>query len=125
MQSILFKNIYLVDFENVGSTALSNVKKLKNNDEVILFYTDKSNKIPIDLHVLINESCARFEYIYVSSGGKNALDFQLSTYLGSIVATNKAQNYNIVSYDKGFEYVIDYWKRRNQSFSIKLISAIS
>ena len=47
-------------------------------------------------------------------GTKNALDFQLSSYLGYIIRENedKPYNYYIVSKDKGFECIINFWKKK-------------
>ncbi len=46
-------------------------------------------------------------------GSKNALDFQLATQLGYLIANKASDTYYIVSKDKGFEILSSYWKSRN------------
>ena len=42
---------------------------------------------------------------------KNALDFQLSTYLGYLIHEAKDSYFYIISKDNGFKHVVDFWKR--------------
>lgn len=53
-------------------------------------------------------------------GRKNALDFQLSSYLGYLIHENidNPYDYFIVTKDKGFESLIPYWKKRKINVSI-------
>ena len=104
-------SIYLVDFENVTSEGLSGVGNLGEGDKVILFYSTKANKISLPIHVEMSKSPASFEYKEVLVGGKNALDYQLSTYLGYLIGQNEDANYYIVSKDRGYEYLSDFWKQ--------------
>lgn len=121
-------SIYLVDFENVTSEGLSGVSKLSEEDKVILFYSTKANKISMPIHVEMSKSLASFEYKEVLVGGKNALDYQLSTYLGYLIGQKEDTNYYIVSKDKGYEYLSDFWKQTlgetKQQISIEHIGAI-
>ena len=73
---------------------------------------EKGNKLTFDIHLCINASKARIFYYKVETGAKNALDFQLATYLGSLTAQNPDENYFIVSNDDGFHYIIQFWKQR-------------
>ena len=54
---------------------------------------------------------------------KNALDFQLATQLGFLIANKSAEQYFIVSKDKGFEILSGYWKSRN--LNVSLIAVIT
>ena len=121
-------SIYLVDFENVTSEGLSGVSRLSEEDKVILFYSTKANKISMPIHVEMSKSLASFEYKEVLVGGKNALDYQLSTYLGYLIGQKEDTNYYIVSKDKGYEYLSDFWKQTlgetKQQISIEHIGAI-
>ena len=121
-------SIFLVDFENVTSEGLSGVDKLSEGDKVVLFYSTKANKISMSIHVEMSKSLASFEYKEVSVGGKNALDYQLSTYLGYLIGQKEDTNYYIVSRDRGYEYLSDFWKQTlgetKQHLSIELIGAI-
>ena len=48
---------------------------------------------------------------------KNALDFQLSTYLGYLISENEGKNetYYIVSEDKGLAILTGYWAERGEN----------
>lgn len=103
--------IYLVDYENTHY--LGGISGLSENDTVVVFYTQNSSSLSFDAHKEILQAQAKILYKYVDNGGKNALDFQLSTYLGCLVGEKQAdeQQLYIVSKDKGFYYVSRFWER--------------
>lgn len=103
--------IYLVDYENTHY--LGGISGLSENDTVVVFYTQNSSSLSFDAHKEILQAQAKILYKYVDTGGKNALDFQLSTYLGCLVGEKQAdrQQLYIVSKDKGFYYVSKFWER--------------
>ena len=103
--------IYLVDYENTHY--LGGISGLSANDAVVVFYTQNSSSLSFDAHKEILQAQAKILYKYVDNGGKNALDFQLSTYLGCLIGEKQAdeQQLYIVSKDKGFYYVSKFWER--------------
>lgn len=103
--------IYLVDYENTHY--LGGISGLSANDTVVVFYTQNSSSLSFDAHKEILQAQAKILYKYVDNGGKNALDFQLSTYLGCLIGEKQAdeQQLYIVSKDKGFYYVSKFWER--------------
>lgn len=103
--------IYLVDYENTHY--LGGISGLSANDTVVVFYTQNSSSLSFDAHKEILQAQAKILYKYVENGGKNALDFQLSTYLGCLIGEKQAdeQQLYIVSKDKGFYYVSKFWER--------------
>ncbi len=103
------RNIFLIDFENVGSDGLSGILNLTAEDRVIIFYSTKSNRLTMRAHILIGRAEAKFTYYEATVGGKNALDHQLSTYLGYLIGTNAADQYYIVSRDNGYRYASNFW----------------
>lgn len=116
-------NYYLVDFENVKKDGLDGIHKLESEDRVCIFYSKNADSITFDQHKRLIESKADIELCKVDVGSKNALDFQLATQLGYLIANKAAQNYYIVSKDKGFEILSGYWKSRE--VSVILISDIT
>lgn len=108
---------YLVDFENVRSHGIDHINTLSAEDHVKIFYSTNSNNIPISLHRKIVASPAKVDFVAVESGTKNALDFQLATCLGYLMAENKNADIEvyIVSKDKGFSCLVTYWGKRNYS----------
>ena len=117
------KKYYFIDYENVHKTGFKELLNLSSNDNVIIFYSGNADKITFNLHKEIVDSKADITYFEVKAGGKNALDFQLSTYLGYLIGNKKKARCYIVSNDRGFEFVRDFWKK--QGFRIEIISDIN
>lgn len=109
---------YLVDFENVKKDGLDGIHKLGKEDKVCIFYSKNADSITFDQHRRITESQASIEFCKVDVGSKNALDFQLATQLGYLIANQAANMYYIVSKDKGFEILSGYWKSRGVSVTL-------
>lgn len=113
-------NYYLVDYENVKSHGLDGITSLDENDALVIFYSENADSLTFGLHRRLNESKAKISYQKVDVGTKNALDFQLATYLGYLVRDNegKESTYYIVTKDQGFSSLVNYWKRRKINVSL-------
>lgn len=74
---------YFIDYENTHS--LNGINELTKEDSVIIFYSDNANSLSFDIHQEILKCEAYIEYKLVKVGTPNALDFQLSTYLGYLI----------------------------------------
>lgn len=119
------RDIYLIDFENVASEGLSGITYLSEDDQVIIFYSNNSNRLSMKMHILIGKSVCQLDYFEVTVGGKNALDHQISTWLGYLVGTGAAErNYYIVSRDMGYKHVANFWSGRADKPKIRCIDAI-
>lgn len=106
---------YLVDYENVNSGGLKGLSELQRNDTVYIFYSDKANTLTFDAHKALNESKAEIEYMKVSAGEKNALDFQLASFLGYLVANDSSETYYVVSNDEGYSFVEEFWRAKGKN----------
>ncbi|MGN0034466.1 MAG: PIN domain-containing protein [Coriobacteriales bacterium] len=104
---------YLIDFENVQGNGLRGLDSLGSQDKVFIFYSTNADKITFDLHRRLNETEAQIEYVCVKVGHKNALDFQLATYLGYLVANHADEHYFLVTKDNGFEAIATFWQDNN------------
>lgn len=113
-------NYYLVDYENINIQGLNGVNKLLEDDVVCIFYSENADSLTFGLHRRLNESKANIIFQKIEVGHKNALDFQLSSYLGYIIHKNEDNPYDyyIVAQDKGYESLIAYWKRRKVNLSL-------
>jgi hypothetical protein len=106
------KHIFLVDFENVHTGGLKGTKLLFEEDELIIFYSENDT----DSIDFIRELRDDIQYAKIVKNGQNALDFQLSSYLGFIIhkahceSTLDNTQFVIVSKDSGFECVAGFWK---------------
>lgn len=109
--------IYFIDYENVHVDGLKGVAKLSEDDSVCIFYSEKANTLTFGLHRRLLESNAKIEYIKVSIGTPNSLDFQLTSILGYKIAKNEGQVYVIVSKDKGFDSTVDFWRKKKIEIS--------
>lgn len=123
----LLMTVYLVDFENVRSEGLKGVDRLSEGDKVVIFYSKNAENISFDVHTLLNNSKAEIETFRILRGGRNSLDFQLSTYLGYLVMENCYKKIFIVSQDKGFLCAISFWEVNSEicNAEIKLCKSIS
>lgn len=104
---------YLVDYENVTTDGLQGIDWRTSADEIIIFYSEHADRLSFDLHQRINESKAQITYIKVAACKKNALDFQLVTYLGYLIARHPNDSFYIISKDNGFQNVVNFWADRN------------
>lgn len=104
--------IYLIDYENTGVKGLYGIEKLKEDDLIVVFYGPKTGAVPFDDHVRISSSVSHVEYIKTNKTAKNYLDFQLTTYLGYLVAHTGLKEYYVISKDSGYDSVVDFWKTR-------------
>ncbi len=116
------KNYYLVDYENVHKSGLNGIEELRRTDTVIIFYSENADSLSFELHHYLAQSKAVVKYIKVDTEGKNALDFQLSSYIGYLIGRNEHCKCYIVSNDKGYHNVRDFWKKRDAK--IRMVSCI-
>ena len=93
---------------------MEGVELLTEEDTVCIFYSDNADCMTFDLHQKLNETKAKIIYHKVAVGTKNALDFQLATYLGYLICEQQRDdpnpNYFIVTKDNGFTSLMVYWK---------------
>lgn len=103
---------YLVDYENVKNDGFEGVAQLSDENNIYVFYTDNSKTLTFDTLHAISESKANIDYQKVMAGSKNALDFQLSSYLGYLIGVNGDKDeYYIVTKDMGYKCLIDFWNK--------------
>lgn len=119
------RDIYLIDFENVASEGLSGITYLSPEDQVIIFYSANSNRLSMKMHILIGKSICNLSYFEVSVGGKNALDHQISTWLGYLIGTEAAErSYYIVSRDMGYRHVANFWAVNDGKPRVRCVETI-
>ena len=105
----------LVDYENVfASNGLKGVDALRKDDTLIVFYSDSCRKIRQDFIKTIDASGCKFRILKLKNPGKNALDFYIAIECGMLVSGGEKQ-LAIVSNDKGFQAVLDYFNNNSMS----------
>ena len=107
--------IYMIDYENVLNNGLKGVELLNADDKLFIFYSKNASSITINTHKNLEKTKATKKYIEVTSTTKNALDFQLSTCLGALIKEFPDDEIAIISKDKGYNAVIEFWKKYNKT----------
>lgn len=107
---------YLIDFENVRTDGVRSLTDLKCGDTVAIFYSEQCKNITLDVIENLTRQGVQICCYQAKLGTKNALDFQLSSYLGYIIGKgNPGEDYYIVSNDKGYDCICDFWKDQGES----------
>lgn len=106
--------VYLVDSENVNDVWISLMTNLEAEDEILVFYTEKSPHMSYEKVIELTHFADRPIRWIKCVEGSNALDFQLVTELGARVATELDHRFVIVSNDNGFDAAVKYWVQREK-----------
>jgi hypothetical protein len=93
----------LIDYENIQKLDLSEVQ---DNISVKIFVGQSQKSIPIELVKQTQRFGHRLEWLKIEGQGKNALDFHIAYYLGTLQKEHKAASFIILSKDKGFDPLI-------------------
>lgn len=108
-----YKRIYFVDCENVGSDCSS----IRATDLVIYF---TSNKYQVQHELSSNEKEIHIKH----NGMKDSLDFIIDSTLGYyMMHYGRNIKYYIISRDKGFEIIKNYWG--SLGYSVTLIEYLN
>lgn len=105
----------LIDYENESGRMLEGISflELREDDEIIFFYSLNASRITMELHRELEKIKAKKIYIKTETGTPNSLDFQLSSYLGACIQKYPQKKYYIVSEDHGYDCVCHFWKNKN------------
>ena len=113
----------LVDYENVSSSGgLKGVEYLNEKDTLIIFYSQCCEKIRAEYIEMIEKSRCGFKIYKLSRTGKNALDFYIAVECGFISANGEKQ-IAIVSKDKGFSAIADFFRVKNEMENVMVYMA--
>ena len=110
---------YLIDSENVGDFWIPLLDLPADQAELIVFYTKNSPHMSYDSLIKLKESDRKVTFIKCYEG-TNALDFQLCSELGFIIAGNPGDEFIIVTNDTGYDAAVKYWRRKE--YSVKRIA---
>ena len=113
---------FLVDYENVHMSGLVGIEELSKSDTVYIFYSANADSLSFEAMKLLSSAKAKIEYVKVSTVGRNALDFQLSSFVGYLLGKYEDARCYIVSNDKGYANVQIFWF--GQGERVKLVPCI-
>jgi len=116
-------NYVLIDYENVQP---DNIAALEHEHfRVIVFVGAHQAKIAFQTAEAIQRLGTRAEYVKLSSGGSNALDFHIAFYLGQLAAKEPTACFHIISRDTGFDPLIKHLKERKvRAWRVKAVGEI-
>lgn len=113
----------LVDYENVGNAnGLRGVDALRDTDTLMIFYSGCCTKIRYDYMQAIRDSGCEFRIIKLKEIGKNALDFYIAAECG-VISERGEKQIAIISNDKGYQAVIDFFHMDNETEKVQIIRA--
>ena len=117
------KRYFLIDTENVHMKGFKGVDTLTSDDTVIVFLTSECYNDATKISKFAQYHKCTIQQQWVKNGRKNALDFQLTSYLGILFNEHKDEDieYYIISEDKGFLSSIEFLQQ-NYSCHIELHS---
>ena len=110
---------YLIDSENVGDFWIPLLDIPADRAKLIVFYTKNSPHMSYDSLIRLKESDRTVTFIKCYEG-TNALDFQLCSELGFLIAQNPGDEFIIVTNDTGYDAAVKYWRRKE--YSVKRIA---
>ena len=94
---------YLVDMENVGLQGLYGLNMPEEDSAIILFISNNFHMATEEIQEDILKSKADISTIFCSVMRKNAMDFQMAAYFGSVLNKKETKRVSIISQDGGFK----------------------
>ena len=103
------KTFYLIDYENVHDSGFKGADHLSGKEHVHIFSSANAPYINISSLASLK---GKF-YFHNVPAGKESLDMNLVSYLGYLIHKNRSKKviYIIISQDRGYDKVIQYWKK--------------
>lgn len=115
--------VIMVDYENVWAKGgLKGAEYLTEEDVLFIFYSQCCGKIKAEYFEQIERSKCSFQICKLLKTGKNALDFYIATECG-VQFQKGEKRLAIISNDKGFEAVADYFRTRDDIANITIVTA--
>ena len=108
---------YLIDYENVYIEGLTGLEYLTKRDEVVIFYTQNRCGLTFELHQRLISCDAKLRLMEVTALStrkntvKNALDLQLSMYIGYLIGSRPKERLYIISKDTDFDLNQQFYDR--------------
>ncbi|SOY30715.1 hypothetical protein AMURIS_03446 [Acetatifactor muris] len=101
---------FMIDLENTRSRGLQGAEYLSAEDCVTIFYSQSCLKVECGKLQQIMDAGSILDICRLKNTGKNALDFYITSKTGALFGSGYQGTVAIVSNDKGYHAVRDYWK---------------
>lgn len=103
-------NYVLIDYENVQPDDIDTLQH--EHVRVIVFVGPHQTKIAFEKAAALQRMGANAEYVRLSGGGANALDFHIAYYLGQLTTKDPTAHFHVISKDTGFDPLIKHLRER-------------
>ena len=100
---------FMIDLENTRSKGLQGAEYLTADDCVTIFYSQTCMKLEKGKLQQIIDAGSALDIRRLQRTGKNALDFYIASRIGELFGSGYTGIVAIVSNDKGYNAVQDYW----------------
>ena len=117
IEDVSLAKCFLIDTENVGRDWIPFVLRQEPNTRYLLFCTSRSPTIPLAMFPALAQVSESIEIIECFHTGVNALDFQLVSLLGNLLAEAPEKKYIIVADDRGYNAVVKFWRLKGYDVS--------
>lgn len=105
---------YLADTENIARDWHLFAQDAEQGDTFILFYSKHVGPVSMSLFGPASAKGVRFRFVECRMGS-NAMDFQIATELGWLVARHPDAAFIVLSKDTGFDVAVKYWQDRGMN----------
>ncbi len=102
---------FMIDLENTHSAGLRGAEYLCPQDNITFFFSQNSKNVAYGKLRKIFESGCKIDICKLVRSGKNALDFYIAGKIGELYGSGYQGDVAIVSKDKDFRAVCDYWSQ--------------
>lgn len=107
------ETFYLIDFENVHNDGIKNIGGLTRQEHVHIFSTQNALNIKSNFFWMYEDIDI---HPHVVPARKQSVDMHLVSYLGHLLCMyGKQCSYVIISKDKDYVNIIDFWKKEGYS----------
>lgn len=104
--------IYIIDYENVSRYGLKGISQVIFTSRLVIFYYIEDSTIRHLKQLVSRYPDLRIEFFMHEKAAANYADFQIDTYLGFLIGRESGiSNFCIISKDRGFDAVIDFWTK--------------
>lgn len=101
----------LIDYENVPLRSLALLTGAQFR--VLVFLGPNNRNLPTEFVMAVQKLGDRAEYIALEKSGKNALDFHITYYLGTLTAADPGGCFRIISADTGFDSLLQHLRMKH------------
>lgn len=105
---------FMIDYENVRSSGFCGKEYLDSKDYVTVFYSEAAQSMEKGIWTALCSSECSIDVCKLVKTGKNGLDFYIASRVAEIITDGYEDVIVIVSADKGFKAVQDYWRCRGK-----------